>query len=106
MRGSGIGRIRGAGGCPTVGAGIVSPASLPAKVTAPNDHFTAGPDRRMSSSGSGRVGEGGGCPTVGTGIVSPASVEIVSTNSAPNDHFAASPDRRVTVSGSGRVGGA
>ena len=33
--------------------------------SAPDDHFTAGPDRRVTESGSGRVGRAGRGPTVG-----------------------------------------
>ena len=44
------GRIDRAGGCPTIRAGIVSPAGVKigagAKAT-PDDHFTAGPHRRV-----------------------------------------------------------
>ena len=41
------GRVGGAGGCPTVGAGIVSAAGVQvaAVISAPDDHFTAGPHR-------------------------------------------------------------
>ena len=122
--------------------------------SAPDDHFTAGPDCCVMPSGSGRVGGAGGCPTVGAGIVPPAGVQISRRRirprrsfrcrstllcdtfgqrarwwcwwlsncrcwdcisrrcsksyrqSAPDDHFTAGPDRRVTASGSGRVGGA
>ena len=53
----------------------------------PNDHFTAGPDCRVSCSGSGRVGGAGGCPTVRAGIVSTAGVKISwNHRSAPDDH--------------------
>ena len=81
MKLSGSGRIGSAGGCPTIGAGIVSPASVKnvgAVIigAAPDDHFTAGPHCRVSVSTSGRIGSAGGCPTVGAGIVSPASVKI------------------------------
>ena len=40
----------GAGGCPTIGAGIVSPAgvkSMAVDLSAPDDHFTAGPYCRV-----------------------------------------------------------
>ncbi len=46
-----------------------------AVVSAPDDHFTAGPDCRVIGSGSGRVGGAGGCPTIRAGIVSPAGVQ-------------------------------
>ena len=57
--------------------GIVSPAGvqIAAVISAPDDHFTAGPDRRVTLSGSGRVGGAGGCPTVRARIVSPAGVQ-------------------------------
>ena len=44
--------------------------------SAPDDHFTAGPDCRVKDSGSGRVGGAGGCPTIRAGIVSPAGVQM------------------------------
>ena len=46
-----------------------------AACSAPDDHFTAGPDCRVNVSGRGRVGRAGGCPTIRAGIVSPAGVE-------------------------------
>ena len=72
MQPSVTGRVGGAGGCPTVGARIVPPAGVQiAAVIAstPDDHFTAGPNYRVSSPGDGRVGGAGGGPTVGAGIV-------------------------------------
>ena len=118
VRVSGIGCIGGAGGCPTISAGIISSAGIQiaddrsvrprrsfrcrsrllcdqlghrarwwcwwlsklsvlgsylppvlkrciAINSAPDDHFTAGPHRRVTASSSGRVGGAGGCPTVG-----------------------------------------
>ena len=54
--------------CPTISAWIVSPArvQIAAKAvqSAPDDHLTAGPDRRVKVPASGRVGGAGGCPTV------------------------------------------
>ena len=103
VRASAIGRVGGAGGCPTVCAGIVSPTSVQSVLmimSAPDDHFTAGPDCRVTVSARGRVGRAGGCPTIRAGIVSPASVQIVklpSEKSAPDDHFTAGPDCRVIV---------
>ena len=87
---SGSGRVSHDGCCPTIGNRIVSPTGvqIAAKVTsAPNDHFAAGPDRRMAEPGSGSVGDVRGCPSVRAGIVSAAG----DSPSAPNDHFAASP---------------
>jgi hypothetical protein len=71
---SGIGRVGGAGGCPTVGAGGVSPTrvKIAAIKAAPDNHFAAGPHCRVSVSAGGRAGGAGGCPTIGAGIVSPA----------------------------------
>jgi hypothetical protein len=100
----------GAGGRPTVGAGIVSPTGVEneaAALSAPDDHLAPGPHCSMKESGSGRVSGADGCPTIGTGIVPAASVQITSVSaSAPDDHFTARPDCRVTPPGSGRVGGA
>ena len=53
----------------------------------PNDHFTAGPDCRVTASGSGRVGRAGGCPTIRAGIVSPAGVKIVRMHLHPRRSF-------------------
>ena len=68
MARSGSGRVGGAGGCPTVRAGIVSSASVQidsaASTSAPDDHFTASPHCRVTGSGSGRVGGAGGCPRI------------------------------------------
>ena len=69
-------------------------------VSAPDDHFTAGPHCRVTGSGSGRVGRAGGCPTIGAGIVSPAGVQQSPPISAPDDHFTAGPHCRVIASGS------
>ena len=62
---SGRRRVGGAGGCPTVGAGIVSPASvqIAAIISAPDDHFTAGPDCRVSFVRKERC-SGGSCPGI------------------------------------------
>ncbi len=100
---SGSGRIGGAGGCPTIRAGIVSPAGvqLTAIKSTPYNHFTAGPHRRVPCPAGGRIDRAGGCPTIRAGIVSPASVAGAGT---PDDHFTAGPHRRVIVSGTGRVG--
>ena len=83
---SGGGRVSSAGGCPTVCAGIVSAAGVQIAadiISAPDDHFAAGPDCRVNESGSGRVGGAGGCPTIGAGIISAAGVEIVPMISPP-----------------------
>jgi hypothetical protein len=109
---SGRGRVGGAGGCPTIRAGIISPAGIPIlarpppRISAPNDHLTAGPDCRMILSNLGRVGRAGSCPTIRAGIVSAAGVEPRGTRSAPNNHFPAGPYCGVIRSALGRVGGA
>ena len=101
----GWGRRRCWRGCRTRCSGAVSPAGvngLPS-VSAPDDHFTAGPDCRVTVSRGGRVRGAGGCPTVGAGIVSPAGVQMAGEiASAPDDHFAAGPHGCVT----GRAAGA
>src|SRR2546430_1798108 len=83
-RGAGVGRGRGVAGgggvCPPVGARAISLAAFKkaaAAVSAPDDHFAAGPDCRVTGSASRRVGGTGGCPTVGAGIISSASVQKV-----------------------------
>ena len=43
---------------------------------APDDHFAAGPDCRVTVSGSGRIGGAGGCPTIGARIISAAGVQV------------------------------
>ena len=59
---SAIGRVRGAGGCPTITDGIVSPTGIPVmivrilEISAPDNHFAAGPHCGVISSGSWRVG--------------------------------------------------
>src|SRR5438874_5495063 len=71
---------------------------------APDNHFTAGPDRGVSLSVGRRVGGASGCPTVGDGVVSAAGVQkAAKAFSAPDDHFAASPNCGVLGSGIGGV---
>src|SRR5437868_2168372 len=72
--------------------------------SAPDDHFTAGPDCRVEPSGIRRVGSAGRHPTIIGRIVSPTGVQMVSViGSTPDDHFRASPHCRVIHSA---VGGA
>ena len=86
-----IGRIGGAGGCPTVGAGIISSAGVQIAAgvvtSAPDDHFTVGPHCRVTDSASGRVGGAGGCPTVGAGIISAAGVQTAEAVIRPRRSF-------------------
>src|SRR6266496_3549492 len=71
--------------------------------SAPDDHFTASPDRHVIAAHQGT--EGSRDPTICGGIVSPACVQSsVAVKSAKDDHFAAGPERRVEVSCQGRVG--
>ena len=93
------------GGCPTIGAGIVSAAGVKTAVldiySAPDDHFTADPYSRGSVSLRGRVGRAGGCPTVRAGIVSATGVEIAADTMPPQTiislpvQIAACPNRAV-----------
>src|SRR5207244_2210117 len=107
VRVSGSGRVEGAGSHPTVGAGIISPASvqITAVISAPDDHFIAGPHRSVNLPASGRVGKAGGCPTVGGRMISAAGVEICADiDSTADGHFAADPPCGVRRSSSGRSG--
>ena len=49
----------------------------------PDDHFTAGPHRRVPESSGRRVSGAGGCPTVRAGIVSPASIQGIAVIPPP-----------------------
>ena len=110
MNVSGIGRVGDAGGCPTVAAGIVSAAVIQIETiyifSAPDDHFTAGPDCCVIPSARGRVGNAGGCPSICAGTVFAASVHGPEGISTPDDNFTAGPHCRVKVSGGWRTGGA
>ena len=100
------GRVDGAGGCPRIRAGVVSPASvhIDVKNATPNDHSSASPDCGGGLSASWRVYRAGDCPTICSRIVSPARVESLGPITAtPDDHFTAGPDCRVKVSASRRV---
>ena len=74
--GSSDGHVDGARGCPTIAAGIISAAGVETRATvrsAPDNHFTACPDRPVRFTinvrpWNGRV-KGGGCrPTVCHGV--------------------------------------
>ena len=105
------GRVGGAGGCPTVGAGIVSPAgvkTVPPSHSAPDDHFAAGPDCRVTSIGH-RARWWCWWPSnypCWDCICRRCSNSGAAIISAPDDHFAAGPHCCVIASGGGRVGGA
>jgi hypothetical protein len=111
VRVSDIGRVGGTGGCPRVGAGIISASGVEVlavgktEFPTPDDHFTASPDCCMFVSGIGRVGRADSRPTVRGRVVAPATVVLEwAGDSAPDDHLAASPDCSVTESCEGRIG--
>src|SRR4029077_1048530 len=82
---------------------LVSPIIV---IAPPDDHFTAGPDRRVMVSSRGRSGRADGRPTISAGSVSPAGVQkVVLAPSPPNDHFTPGPDCSVLGSGFGRIEG-
>jgi hypothetical protein len=105
-------RVDGAGLCPGISSGIVSPAGVhiaaAEPVSAPDYHFVARPHRRVNLASRRRIGGAGGRPTIRAGIVSPASVEEIGRAStkistSPDNHLTASPHCRVTLSCRGRV---
>jgi hypothetical protein len=61
-------RVGGAGGCPTVRAGMVPPAGVQiggaASAATPDDHFAASPNCRVAGPSAGRVGEARWSPRV------------------------------------------
>src|SRR5205814_9720473 len=69
----GVGRVSGAGGCPTVGGRIVPPAGVQigraASTSTPDDHFSASPHCCVAHAGSGSVGCAGRCPRIINGSV-------------------------------------
>ena len=100
------GRVRSAGGYPTIRT--ISTASVHIDVavkSAPDDHFAARQNCRVASTRLGRVDGAGRFPAISDGIISAARVKnAAGIKSAPNDHLAASPNCRVSVSAIGRVG--
>jgi hypothetical protein len=74
------GRVAGAGRCPGISSGIVSPTGVQKAgepVAAPGYHFVAGPDGRVKLASNGRIGGAGCRPTIGAWVVPPASVEVI-----------------------------
>src|SRR5204863_9495338 len=70
-------------------------------VTAPDNHFTARPHRRVKDSGQRRIDNRGRCPTIRAGIVSAAGVQnrrVRNVVSTPDDHLATGPYRPVKLS--------
>ena len=100
-------RVSRADSCPTVGTWSVSAAGVQQKITAPDDHFTAGPDSGVTTSCGGRVARARGNPVVGYRIVSPTGVvgdtTLTAAGAAPHNHFTAGPDCRVKESASGHI---
>src|SRR5207249_1909637 len=102
-----IGRVGGAGCCPTVCGGIISPAGVQVReVSAPNDHLTTCPYGSVTVSRIGRVGRARWQPTICRGVVSLTCVQIIRRRraiSAPDNHLAAGPNCGVIVSTVGRA---
>jgi hypothetical protein len=100
---SGVRSIRGAGGCPTVRARIVSPTCV--RPPAPDDHFGAGPHSDVKRSGVRSIRGAGRCPTVRGWVVSPTGVQVAErTLSTPYNHLIISPNCSVPVSAGGCIG--
>ena len=75
--------------------------------SAPDDHFTAGPDCRVIDRAAGALVVLVAVQLSVPGLyLPPVLKEPLLVVSAPDDHFTAGPDCRVTVSCRGRVGGA
>ena len=73
----------------------------------PDDHFTAGPNRRVSLPSGRRVGGAGRNPNICVWIIAAAGIQIVTVVvAAPDDHLAAGPYCGVKSSCGWRVGGA
>jgi hypothetical protein len=90
-------RVRCRSGCPTVGAGIVSPTGViigESISSAPDDHLTTGPYSCVSEPPSRDIDPTCGCPSAGGRIEPSATVEIdlIVALPAPNDHLSACPD--------------
>jgi len=93
-----------AGWCPV---SLASVQKAEAIITAPDDHFTAGPDCRVELACSGGIVGAGGYPIIRARRISPPGVQIGETSirfSAPDDHFATRPDCGVSYPASWNVG--
>ena len=74
-------------------------AKISCTESAPNDHFSAGPNRCMAGSRRRCIVSGSSCPTICYRIVSASGVKPIATiESTPDDHFISGPHCRVTVS--------
>ena len=102
------GRISGAGGCPAISAGIVSPASVQSAASRFRPRRSSHCRSKLPrvSLAHGRISRAGGCPSVSAGIVPPACVQRAAVGSAPDDHLTAGPNGRVEFSRKGRINGA
>src|SRR2546426_895060 len=74
--------------------------------SAPDDHFVAGPNRRVAGARRRRVDERSGCPATGREIETPAGVKSANLIrgiclAAPNDHLRSGPDRGVVGAAKG-----
>jgi hypothetical protein len=105
------GSVGRGGGCPTIRAGVVSPAGVLANgsISAPDDHFNTRPHCGVTPSAVRCVARADGCPIIGAGIISSAGIEIVVVDPvviipAPDDYFTAGPHCRVGDAGFGCVG--
>src|SRR5207244_6451662 len=115
VRRSAQGRRGSARATPAIGALIVSPAGvhIGATISAPHDHFTAGPDCCVKLSAVGRADNARWSPCVIGArrrllrTVSPAGVQIAgAAKSTPYDQLAPGPYCRVEFSASGCAGAA
>ena len=95
---TGSGRIGGAGSCPTIGARVISAAgveriaSIP---TAPDDHLTTGPDRRVIYRALGALLMLVAAQLSVPGLYLPPEQTFKFIPTAPDDHFTTVPDCRV-----------
>ena len=109
MKPSCRGRVRCAGGRPTVGTWVEPAAGIEktAVPSPPDDHFTACPDCPVTKSGTGHIGHAGGYPAVRVRIVSPAGIQkILVIPPTPDDHLVAGPDCRMIETAGRHVHGA
>src|SRR5262249_34829567 len=85
---SGFGRGGGAGGCPTIYAGIVSSAGVQkaAPDSAPDDHFPASPVCRSIAPSIWWVAGAGGCPSIVGAPIRPVRYSRKRIVSTPLDH--------------------
>jgi hypothetical protein len=93
--------VTSASRCPTIAAGIVSPASVKVislastSSSAPDNHVAPCPNSAMQDSAARSVIRARGCPSIGSRIVSSARIQGSSVDSAPDDHGIPDPDPTV-----------